>query len=187
MILVTGGAGHIESHCVKELLDQAYDVLAFDNLSQGRRDAVLSKHFVEADLRDAAAVADVFRTHEIEAVIHFAGLIQVGESILSPLDYYENNILGTWSLLRATVDHGVERIVFSSSAAVYGVPEQTPIPEDHPKNPINPYGRTKWIVEQMLGDCARAYGTRHVALRYSMRRGATLMASWVKAILRRPT
>jgi UDP-glucose 4-epimerase len=166
MILVAGGAGYIGSHCVKELLAQGYEVVALDNLSQGHRDAVLTKHFVEADLRDRGALQDAFQRYEIDAVVHFAGLSQVGESMSKPLAYYDNNVLGTMNLLHVMMDHEVKRIVFSSSAAVYGIPERTPIPEDHPKDPISPYGQTKWIVEKLLEDCEKAYGIRYVALRY---------------------
>ncbi len=172
MILVTGGAGYVGSHCVRELVREGRDVVVFDNLSQGRRDAVLAQRFVEGDLLDSTALERVFAEHDIEAVLHFAGLICVGESMVQPERYYEQNVGGTINLLRQMRSSGVRQLVFSSSAAVYGDPRQVPIPEDHGKNPTSVYGRTKWIVEEILADCARGSGLRYVALRYFNAAGA---------------
>ena len=166
MILVTGGAGYIGSHCAKELMQQGYEVLVLDNLSQGHREAVLARHFVRTDLLDLKGLQDVFREYLIEAVIHFAGLIRVGESVDNPEIYYQNNVLGTLNLLQAMREHDVNRMIFSSSAAVYGDPEVVPIPENHSKRPKNPYGKTKWMTEEILRDYMDAYGMNYIALRY---------------------
>jgi UDP-glucose 4-epimerase len=166
VILVTGGAGYIGSHCVKLLLRQGYDVVVLDNLSEGSREAVLSDHFVHGDLLDVQQLEQVFSAYPIKAVMHFAGLIRVGESMSAPDLYYRNNVTATINLLGQMRVHSVDRLIFSSSAAVYGNPARTPIPEDAPKNPTSVYGRTKWIAEQIMSDYALAYGLRYVALRY---------------------
>lgn len=166
MILVTGGAGYVGSHCVKELLRQKREVVIFDNLDQGVRDAVLSEHFVEGDLLRIEDLQSVFDRYEIDAVMHFAALASVGDSMRNPQRYYENNVVGTLNLLNVMYEYGVKRLIFSSSAAVYGDPELVPIPEDHPKLPKNPYGRTKWMMEQAMADYSQAYGLRYIALRY---------------------
>ena len=166
MILVTGGAGYIGSHTIKALLARGYRVVALDNLSAGRREFVLCEDFVEADLLDRPALEEVFRDYPIRSVIHFAAKTAVGESVENPEIYYYNNVVGTLNLLSAMRAHGVKEIVFSSSAAVYGDPEALPIPEDHPKRPKSPYGRTKLMMEEILSDYARAYGIKHVCLRY---------------------
>lgn len=166
MILVTGGAGYIGSHCVKELLQQGYDVVVLDNLSQGHREAVLTEHFVQADLLDQEALNGVFDDYTIDAVMHFAALASVGDSVKDPEKYYRNNIIGTLNLLQVMREQGVNQMIFSSSAAVYGDPEVIPIPEDHPKHPKSPYGRTKWMTEEILQDYTAAYGLHYIALRY---------------------
>ena len=166
MILVTGGAGYVGSHCVKELLRRGYAVVVLDNLSQGYREAVLTEHFVQADLLDREALSQTFDNYSIDAVMHFAGLIRVGESVDNPQIYYQNNVLGSLNLLQTMREHGVNRMIFSSSAAVYGDPEVIPIPESHPKRPKNPYGRTKWMTEEILHDYMDAYGLHYIALRY---------------------
>lgn len=166
MILVTGGAGYIGSHTIKELLRDGREVVALDNLSTGRRELVLCREFVHGDLADRAVLADTFRRYPIEAVIHFAAFTSVPESVSNPGKYYWNNVVCTLNLLEAMVEAGVKRIVFSSSAAVYGNPRQVPIPEDHPKDPTNPYGRTKLVVEGLLRDYGLAHGIQHVSLRY---------------------
>jgi len=165
-ILVTGGAGYIGSHTVKQLLKHGYKIVVFDNLSEGHREAVLTERFVHADLLDPSAIKKTFDEYNIDAVMHFAALARVGESVEHPQKYYQNNVIGTLNLLQAMREHRVEQIIFSSSAAVYGSPEITPIPESHPKRPENPYGRTKWIMEQSLEDYCYAYGMRYIALRY---------------------
>lgn len=171
-ILVVGGAGYIGSHMVKLLLSGGYQTIILDNLSSGFRDAVLGGEFIHADLADRPALDRIFATHDIDAVMHFASYIQVGESVREPAKYYENNVTNTLNLLDAMVARGIFRFIFSSSAAVYGNPVTVPIPEDHPKDPINPYGRTKWIVEQILEDYDRAYGLKSVSLRYFNAAGA---------------
>ena len=166
MILVTGGAGYIGSHTIKELLRDGRDVVALDNLSAGHRELVLCAEFVEGDLADAALLARTFRRYPIEAVIHFAAHTSVPESVGNPAKYYYNNVGCGLALLDAMVEAGVRAIVFSSSAAVYGDPVRVPIPEDHPKEPTNPYGRTKLVFEWILKDYGVARGLRHVSLRY---------------------
>jgi len=136
MILVTGGAGYIGSHTVKQLLKQGYEVVVFDNLSEGHREFVLTERFVEGDLLNIASLQEMFACYPIDAIIHFAALTKVGESVSDPQKYYENNVVGTLNLLQVMQEHDVGRMVFSSSAAVYGDPNQVPIPEDHPKSPI---------------------------------------------------
>ncbi|MGB9861034.1 MAG: UDP-glucose 4-epimerase GalE [Candidatus Bipolaricaulaceae bacterium] len=166
MILVTGGAGYIGSHTVKELLRAGYEVVVLDDLSSGHRELVLTEHFVQADVRDRKALRAAFRRYPIRAVMHFAALTSVPESVADPGRYYEVNLLGTLNLLEAMREFGVKTIVFSSSAAVYGDPQKIPIPEDHPTRPKSPYGRTKLMVEEILCDYARAYGFSYVSLRY---------------------
>ena len=166
MILVTGGAGYVGSHCVKELIARGHDVVVFDNLDQGIREAVLSEHFIEGDLRSTEDLQRVFDRYEIDSVMHFAALASVGDSMRNPQRYYENNIVGTINLLNAMHEHGVNRLIFSSSAAVYGDPTVVPIPEDHQKHPKNPYGRTKWMMEQAITDYSQAYDLRYIAFRY---------------------
>ncbi|MCR4392082.1 MAG: UDP-glucose 4-epimerase GalE [Candidatus Acetothermia bacterium] len=166
MILVTGGAGYIGSHTVKELLRRGYPVVVLDNLSTGHRELVLCEQFIQGDLADSCLVERTFARHPICAVIHFAAHTSVPESVADPQKYYRNNVAGTLNLLQAMLAHGVKAIIFSSSAAVYGDPVALPIPEDHPTQPKNPYGRTKLVVEEILADYARAYGLRYIALRY---------------------
>jgi UDP-glucose 4-epimerase len=174
MILVTGGAGYVGSHCVRELVGLGYEVVVLDNLSQGRRDAVLSQHFVEGDLLDAEALHRTFTAYGIDVVLHFAGLICVGESMSEPERYYAHNVGGTINLLREMNAQGVKKLIFSSSAAVYGEPESAPISERHPRHPTSVYGRTKWIAEQIMEDCAQNSGLRYIALRYFNAAGASL-------------
>jgi UDP-glucose 4-epimerase len=171
-ILVVGGAGYIGSHMVKHLLRQGCDVVTYDNLSTGYRDAVLGGQFVLGDLADQAALETLFSTHRFDGVLHFASFIQVGESVREPAKYYDNNVTNTLNLLNAMVKHDVRRFIFSSTAAVYGEPQYVPIDEAHPKQPINPYGKTKWMVEQILQDYDSAYGLKSIALRYFNAAGA---------------
>lgn len=173
-ILVTGGAGYIGSHTVKLLLSKGYDILVFDNLVYGHRDIVekLRVKFIEGDLCDRTLLEKVFRENEIEAVIHFAAYAYVGESVENPAKYYRNNVVYTLNLLEAMEKAGVRKIVFSSTCATYGIPDEVPIPETHPQNPINPYGYTKLVVERMLQDFQRAYGWEYVAFRYFNAAGA---------------
>jgi UDP-glucose 4-epimerase len=171
-VLVVGGAGYIGSHMVKILLSEGYGVVTLDDLSTGYRDAVVGGEFIESNLADKGQLERIFSGHSIDAAMHFASFIQVGESVRDPAKYYANNITNTLNLLDAMMAHGVKRFIFSSSAAVYGEPVQVPIGEDHPKNPLNPYGRTKWMVEQILADYDLAYGLKSVCLRYFNAAGA---------------
>lgn len=165
-ILVVGGAGYIGSHMVLSLLSKDMDVTTLDNLSAGYRDAVLGGQFVQGDLNDSTFLDELFEKGKFDAVMHFASHIQVGESITEPSKYYLNNVTNTQNLLDAMIKHDVKYFIFSSTAAIFGEPEYVPIDEKHPMEPINPYGRTKLIVEQMLADYDRAYGLKSVALRY---------------------
>ena len=171
-ILVAGGAGYIGSHTVKELARSGFEVLVFDNFSTGRREFVRDSACLEGDLLDKASVRRAFHGRTVAAVLHFASLIQVGESTLDPRKYYTHNILSTLNLLEAMLEAGVGRLIFSSSAAIYGVPVETPIPESHPLDPANPYGQTKLIVERILRDYDRAYGLKSISLRYFNAAGA---------------
>ncbi|MDF2720914.1 MAG: galE [Paenibacillus sp.] len=166
-ILVTGGAGYIGSHTVVELLSHGEQVVVVDNLRTGHRSAVSPEaRFYEGDIRDGAFLKRVFAENEIEAVIHFAASSLVGESVQQPLAYYDNNLFGTYSLVSAMVEHGVHKIVFSSTAATYGEPEQVPIEETTRTKPESPYGETKLAMENMFRWCDRAYGLKYISLRY---------------------
>jgi UDP-glucose 4-epimerase len=172
MIVVVGGAGYIGSHMVRCLLQHREDVLVLDNLEQGHRDALLGGKLVEADLRRREDLDRVFRQANVECVLHFAAYAAVGDSVRNPATYYENNVVGCYTLLEAMRAHKIDKLIFSSSAAVYGEPFTVPIPEDHPKNPTNPYGETKWVMERMLQWYGQAYGIRSVSLRYFNAAGA---------------
>lgn len=165
--LVVGGAGYIGSHMVKHLLAEGHDVVVAD-LAPTRPQV----KWVELDIADAAALDALFAEYTFDAVFHFASFIQVGESVTEPGRYYQNNVAATLVLLQAMVRAGVRRLIFSSTAAVYGDPQYIPIDEQHPKAPINPYGCSKWMVEQVLQDFDRAYGLRSVCLRYFNAAGA---------------
>lgn len=166
-VLVMGGAGYIGSHTVRHLLDNGYDVVVADNLIYGHREAVDERAaFVHADLADKFSLQKLFEQHKIDAVVHFAAFTYVGESVQDPEKYYQNNVVGTVNLLNAMMAHDVKKIVFSSTCATYGDPLYTPIDEKHSQNPINPYGRTKLMIEQIFSDYEKAYGLQHIALRY---------------------
>lgn len=171
-ILVTGGAGFIGSHTCKALARAGFQPVAFDNLSTGHRDAVRYGPFVPGDVRDARAVEGALRLYGAVAVIHFAASAYVGESMVNPGLYYDNNLGGMIGLIAGCHAAGVDRIVFSSSCATYGIPDRLPIVETAPQIPINPYGRTKLICEGMLADHAAAHGLRYAALRYFNAAGA---------------
>jgi len=171
-VLVVGGAGYIGSHMVKLLCQRGCEVTVLDDLSAGYRDAVVGGQLVEGDLGDLALLERVFQDRRPEGVLHFASHIQVGESVREPARYYRNNVFKTQGLLDALVAHQVRGFIFSSTAAIFGEPLQSPIDETHPKNPINPYGRSKWMVEQMLRDYDVAYGLKSVCLRYFNAAGA---------------
>lgn len=172
-ILVTGGAGYIGSHTVYQLNKAGYDVVVLDNLSTGSRDALLGNEvFVEGDLADTGLLDRLFKHHKFESVIHFAASVKVDESVRKPEAYYQNNVSNSINLIRACIVHGVEDFVFSSSAAVYGNPADPYVSEDVPVGPINPYGWTKWMVEQILNDVSATHRFRHVSLRYFNAAGA---------------
>ena len=171
-ILVTGGAGYVGSHVVNALKKTNHEIFVLDNLSKGHRCAVKDVPLFEVDLADKKALDEIFEECGIEAVMHFAANSLVGESMENPAKYYINNITYGLNLLEAMRAHNVRYLVFSSSAGVYGEPEHCPIPEEHPKNPTNTYGRTKLIFEQILADYDRAYGLKSIALRYFNAAGA---------------
>jgi UDP-glucose 4-epimerase len=165
-VLVTGGAGYIGSHVVRQLAQAGHDIVVFDNLSTGYRWAVTAGELVVGDLADESAVNDLFSEHRFEAVLHFAANIVVPESVANPLKYYSNNTRNTLNLLKAIERHQVPYVVFSSTAAVYGMPEQTVLTEDLPLAPINPYGASKMMSERMIMDLAAASDLNYVILRY---------------------
>jgi UDP-glucose 4-epimerase len=173
-VLVTGGAGYIGSHAVRLLCNQGHQVVVVDDLSKGQREAVDPRaDFAPLCTSDTREIAVLLRKHSVDAIMHFAAFIEVGESVQDPLKYYANNVASAVSLLRAAQDAGVQRFVFSSTAAVYGNPLQTPIPESATPAPINPYGRSKRFVEEILEDAARAYRLGYVVLRYFNVAGAS--------------
>ena len=166
-ILVLGGAGYIGSHTVYELVDAGYEVIVVDNLLTGFKEAVHPQaKFYEGDIRDKIFLDNILSKEKIDGVIHFAASSQVGESMKNPLKYYNNNLCGTEVLLESMVEHGIDKIVFSSTAATYGEPERTPILETDPTNPTNCYGETKKSMERMFYWVEKAHGLRYVSLRY---------------------
>jgi UDP-glucose 4-epimerase len=173
-ILITGGAGYIGSHVLKELLDMSFDAVVIDNLQKGHRESLLGGMFVFGDLADTDLLDEVFSTNNIEAVMHFAADSLVGESMMNPAKYYSNNVVNGLNLLEAMRKHGVDKIVFSSTAAVYGDPSETPITEDCPRNPTSVYGHSKLMFEDILKNYERAYGICSVSLRYFNAAGADL-------------
>ena len=176
MILVTGGAGYIGSHCVLSLLENGEDVVIFDSLELGHIETVenLKKikadgnlvDFIQGNLQNYDEINNVFKKHKIDSVVHFAAYSQVAESVKLPDKYYKNNVGGSTNLFNAMVENGVKKIVFSSTAATYGEPVYTPIDENHPQKPINPYGETKLEIEHILDDYDKKYGLKSVRLRY---------------------
>jgi UDP-glucose-4-epimerase len=171
-LMVVGGAGYIGSHMVKALAAAGHRVIVVDNFSTGFQSAVRGRELETVDISDAAALDQVFAKYSFDAVLHFASFIQVGESVAQPGKYYQNNVAATVTLLQAMVKAGVKYFIFSSTAAVYGNPIRVPIDEAHPKEPINPYGRSKLMVEQLLQDFDHAHGLRSVCLRYFNAAGA---------------
>lgn len=172
MILITGGAGYIGSHCAMNFLKSGYEVLIFDNLENGHIETVNTLKeagklvFIKGDLRNQSDIENVFNNYKIDTVIHFAGFIQVEESVQNPSKYYRNNIIGSINLFDAMIKHNVKKLVFSSTCAIYGEPEYTPLDEEHPKHPVNPYGKTKLMIEEILNDYDTAYGLKSIKLRY---------------------
>ena len=174
-VLVTGGAGYIGSHCVLGLQEAGYSVIVLDNLVYGHRDFVEGLEnvsLIEGDISDRALLDSIFEKNSVSAVLHFAAYAYVGESVENPAKYYRNNVAGTLTLLEAMVAHDVKSLVFSSTCASYGYPQEIPIPENHPQAPINPYGMSKLMVEHMLEDFSSAYGLRSVRFRYFNAAGA---------------
>lgn len=176
-ILVTGGAGYIGSHMIKLLHEKNYRVVTFDNLSTGYRNAITDGDFVFGDLQDKQALNKLFTEYRFDAVMHFAGVISVGESMKDPAKYYDNNVTGTLNLLNAMRNHHVKRIIFSSTAAIFGEPKTDMISESHQKLPINPYGWSKFIIENALRDFYNAYGIKYGILRYFNASGADVSAT----------
>jgi UDP-glucose 4-epimerase len=165
-IFVIGGAGYIGSHMVKIAHQAGHNVVTLDNLSTGHQDAVLYGEFELCDILDAAKLDKLFKKYKPDAVMHFSAYSLVGESMTDPYKYYNNNVSGTISLLKAMIDNDCTKFIFSSSAAIFGNPEYIPIDENHPKDPINPYGKSKLMVEEILKDFGSAYGLKYVSFRY---------------------
>lgn len=171
-ILVTGGLGYVGSHAVKLLVDRGEEVVNLDNLVFGHVEAACGSEVVIGDIGDRDLLRRIFTSHRIDAVMHFAAFAAVGESVENPQKYYINNILNSLAMLEVMLDHDVKMMIFSSSAATFGEPEIVPIPEDHPKAPTNPYGRSKLMLEEILKEYEHAYGLRSVSLRYFNASGA---------------
>ena len=171
-VLVTGGAGYVGAHACKALARAGYIPVTYDNLSTGHESFVRWGPLVKGDIRDYATLREAIIEHEVTSALHFAACAYVGESVINPQKYYDNNVVGTLSLLRAMLDTDTAAIVFSSSCAIYGEPEEMPITESCPKQPVNPYGATKLLIERVLMDYVRAYGIQYVALRYFNAAGA---------------
>ncbi|MBE9052121.1 UDP-glucose 4-epimerase GalE [Nostocales cyanobacterium LEGE 11386] len=174
-ILVTGGAGYIGSHAVLALKNAGYEVIVLDNLSNGHQEIVeqvLQVKLIVGDMSDRALLDSIFSTNNIAAVMHFAAYIAVGESVNEPAKYYRNNVVGTLTLLEAMLAASVNKFIFSSTCALYGVPQFIPLTEDHPQNPISPYATSKWMVERILSDFDTAYHLKSVSFRYFNAAGA---------------
>lgn len=173
-ILVSGGAGYIGSHVVKDLIKKGYDVIVIDNLEKGHKSAVKSNHFYKVDLRDKKSLEEIFENFKIKGVLHFAAASLVGESMVNPGKYYENNILGGLNLLECMVKYNVNIFIFSSTAGVYGEPKIIPIPEEHPTIPTNVYGSSKLMFEEILKWYNKIFGVRYISLRYFNAAGCDL-------------
>jgi UDP-arabinose 4-epimerase len=171
-ILVTGGAGYIGSHACKALARAGYTPITYDNLVYGHREAVRWGPFVHGDISDRARLQETLRTYQPVAAMHFAAYTYVGESVSDPAKYYRNNVGGSLTLLESLRDHGIDKIIFSSTCATYGIPQSLPLREDHPQAPINPYGESKYMIEKILRDFSHAYGLRSISLRYFNAAGA---------------
>jgi len=171
-ILVAGGAGYIGSHTVKELMKRGYDVTVIDNMSNGRMTSLRGVRYVDGDIGDYELVMGLLESEMVDAVIDFAALAYVGESVSNPRKYYDNNVIKGKIFLDAIVDSDVKKIVFSSSCATYGIPEKIPISEDEKQRPVNPYGWTKFMFERIMDDYDEAYGLKYISLRYFNAAGA---------------
>ncbi len=171
-VLVTGGAGYIGAHAVRELKKAGYEVVILDNLVYGHRELAQGERLIVGDLENRALLEQLFAEHRFEAVMHFAAYAYVGESVENPAKYYRNNVAATLNLLDAMREAKVNRFIFSSTCATYGEPKEVPIPESHPQHPINPYGASKLMVERILADYSKAYSLKYVALRYFNAAGA---------------
>ena len=175
-ILVTGGAGYIGSHVCKALAENGYVPVTYDNLSSGNLDAVKWGPLERGDIRDVKALSAAVQTHKPAAIMHFAAKIQVGDSVVNPAEFYYNNLFGSYTLLEVARQYGIKHMVFSSTAAVYGMPQTNLIPETAPKAPINPYGNTKLAMENMISDFSSAYNLNFATLRYFNAAGADLQS-----------
>lgn len=175
-VLVVGGAGYIGSHTVKQLLDSNYQVIVFDNLSTGHADHVPKECLWIGDLSDHEALDRCFQSHQIDTVIHLAASSIISESVSHPNKYFQNNTKNTHHLLFSMQKHDVKKIIFSSTASVYGYPEQIPIDINHPKNPINPYGHSKLQAEQLIVEHAKTHGLQYIFLRYFKQQARIQMA-----------
>jgi len=171
-ILVVGGAGYIGSHIVCDLSENGYHTIVYDNLSEGHKEAICSNDFVCGDINDSNTLNKIFDNNKIDAVMHFSAYAYVGESIENPEKYYKNNVAATINLLSVMLKYNVKNFIFSSTCATYGIPTYAPIDEQHPQNPINPYGASKVMVERILSDYSKAYGLKYIALRYFNAAGA---------------
>lgn len=174
-ILVCGGAGYIGSHTVPLLLEEGFKVIVLDNLSRGHRESLdgFPVTFIQGNFGDTRLLEDIFRTHSVEAVIHFGGYTYVGDSVKEPAIYYQNNLIETFNLLNVMLKYACKRFVFSSTCSTYGVPQKEVLNEAHPQKPINPYGKTKLMVEQILADYDIAYQFKSMCLRYFNASGAS--------------
>lgn len=172
MILIVGGAGYIGSHVNKVLNEKGYETIILDNLSYGHEESVKWGTLCKCDLANINEVDDIFTKYDINAVMHFSSFIDVGESVRNPEKYYNNNVVNTMNLLNVMLKHDVKKFIFSSTCATYGIPQKIPLTENHPQNPINPYGWTKLMVERILKDYDTAYGLKSVILRYFNASGA---------------
>lgn len=172
-LLVTGGAGYIGSHFVKMALDKGYDVTVFDNLTRGHREAVPENvNFELVDLTEASELEKALSKYQFDAVVHFAAFAYVGESVENPVVYYSNNVFGSLNLIKSVINENINKFVFSSTCSIYGNPKSTPITEEAVPGPINPYAKTKLVIEQILKDFEKAYGLKYVSLRYFNAAGA---------------
>ncbi|HDD43346.1 MAG TPA: UDP-glucose 4-epimerase GalE [Candidatus Desulfofervidus auxilii] len=172
MILITGGAGYIGSHVNKELYKKGYETVVLDNLIYGHREFVKWGEFILGDLENTEFLRFIFKKYPIKAVMHFAAFAYVEESMKEPQKYYLNNVKNTLNLLQVMLENNVEYFIFSSTCATYGIPAEIPIPENHPQNPVNPYGKSKLMIEKILEDYSRAYGLKYISLRYFNAAGA---------------